>query len=135
MDLHERIRQFLDGSPFAVVGVSRDRAKYGNKVLRCYLQNGRRAIPVHPVEKEIEGQAVFANLAAIPEPVHAVSIITPSSVTERLVEEAAKLGIQHVWMQPGAESAAAVERAEALGLSVISGGPCLLVLLGFREVE
>ncbi len=135
MGVHERIRQFLDGSPFAVVGVSRDRAKYGNKVLRCYLQNGRRAIPVHPLEKEIEGLAVFANLAAIPEPVHAVSIITPSSVTERLVEEAAKLGIEHVWMQPGAESEAAVTRAEELGLSVISGGPCLLVALGFREVE
>ena len=34
-------------------------------------------------------------------------IITPPEVTERLVEEAARAGVQHVWMQPGAESAAA----------------------------
>jgi hypothetical protein len=36
-------------------------------------------------------------------------------------------------MQPGAESAEAVARAEAAGASVIHGGPCLLVVLGYRE--
>jgi hypothetical protein len=36
-------------------------------------------------------------------------------------------------MQPGAESDRAIERAEELGLSVIAGGPCVLVGLGFRE--
>jgi predicted CoA-binding protein len=133
MGLNEQIREFLDGTPFAVVGASRDRAKYGNKVLRCYQQDGRRALPVNPSEKEIEGELVFASLSAIPEPVHAVSIITPPPVTERIVEEAAKLGIRHLWMQPGAESEEAVERAEELGLSVIAGGPCVLVVLGFRE--
>ena len=133
MHTSAKISRFLDGTLFAVVGASRDRAKYGNKVLRCYQQNGLRAIPVHPLEKVIEGEQVFASLSAIPEAVHAVSIITPSPVTERIVEEAAKLGIRHLWMQPGAESDWAIERAEELGLSVIAGGPCLLVVLGFRE--
>jgi len=36
-------------------------------------------------------------------------------------------------MQPGAESRRAIERAEELGLTVIAGGPCLLVSLGYRE--
>ena len=133
MDLHEQMRAFLAGTPFAVAGASNDRDKYGNKVLRCYQQNQRRAIPVHPRETVIEGETVFASLGAIPEPVHALSIITPPPVTERLVEEAAQLGIRHVWMQPGAESPAAIRRAQELGLSVIAGGPCLLVALGYRE--
>ena len=38
-----------------------------------------------------------------------------------------------LWMQPGAESPAAIARAQALGMNVIAGGPCLLVVLGFRE--
>ena len=42
-------------------------------------------------------------------------------------------GAVFVWMQPGAESANAVARAEELGLHPIAGGPCLLVALGFRE--
>ena len=133
MSTAEKIRVFLDGSPFAVAGASSDRSKYGNKVLRCYLQHGRRAIPVHPSETEVEGVTAYPSLYAIPEPVHALSIITPPPVTERVVEQAAAKGVRHVWMQPGAESAKAIARAEELGLSVIAGGPCLLVVLGYRE--
>jgi len=129
----QAIQEFLAGNVYAVVGASTDRAKYGNKVLRCYLQNGRTAYPVHPKEKEIEGLACYPDLASVPAPIHGVSVITPPPVTEKVVEAAAKAGIRRIWMQPGAESPAAVERAEALGLSVISGGPCLLVALRFHE--
>lgn len=132
-DLNEKIREFLAGDVYAVVGASTDRSKYGNKVLRCYLQNGRRAIPVNPREKEVEGIAAVPDLASLPEPVHGASIITPPGITERIVEEAASAGVKRIWMQPGAESEEAVRRAEELGLSVIAGGPCLLVSLGYRE--
>ena len=132
-DLQSRIESFLAGSPFAVVGASTDRSKYGNKVLRCYMQNGRTAFPVNPTMTEVEGLKAYANLKALPEPVHGISIITPPRVTERVIEEAGELGIKHVWMQPGAESAKAVQRAEELGMSVIAGGACVLVVLGYRE--
>ncbi len=133
MDLQARIDDFLAGRVYAVAGASKDRSKYGNKVLRCYLQHALRAIPVNPNEATVEGVACVKDLASLGEPVHGLSIITPPPVTERLVEEAARAGIQRVWMQPGAESRRAIERAEALGLSVIAGGPCLLVVLGYRE--
>ncbi len=133
MELDQRIAAFLDGGPFAVVGASRDRAKYGNKVLRAYVQKQRDAHPVNPREKKIEGLACYSDLGSIPALVHGASIITPPHVTERVVEDAAEAGIKHLWMQPGAESELAVERAEELGLSVIFGGPCLLVVLGYRE--
>lgn len=132
--MDESIRAFLAERRFAVVGASPDRSKYGNKVLRCYLQHGRDAVPVHPKETVVEGHAAFPSLSAIPGGVGAVSVITPPAVTEKVVEECAKLGIRHVWMQPGAESDAAVRKARELGLSVIAGGPCLLVALGFRDV-
>lgn len=127
------IQRFLAQSRFAVVGASSDRSKYGNKVLRCYLQHKRDAVPVHPKETVVEGVPAFPSLTAIAGGVGAVSIITPPAVTEKVVEEAAKLGIRHLWMQPGAESAAAIARATELGINVIAGGPCVLVVLGFRE--
>jgi predicted CoA-binding protein len=133
MEFEKEIEDFLAGDGFAVVGASKDRTKYGNKVLRCYLQNGRTAYPVHPKETEIEGLECHPNLQSVPTQVHGVSIVTPPKVTESVVADAAKAGIRHVWMQPGAESPEAVRKAEELGLSVISGGPCLLVKLGFRE--
>jgi len=131
--MNDAISEFLAGSTYAVVGASNDRWKYGNKVLRCYVQHGLKAIPVNPNAKVVEGLAAVADLSSLPEPVHGVSIITPPEITEQVVEEAAKAGITRLWMQPGAESDRAIERAKELGLSVISGGPCLLVALGFRE--
>jgi len=134
MEAHERIREFLAQQRFAVAGASADRAKYGNKCLRCYLQHGRDVVAIHPKLTEVEGVPAYPRLADVPETPDALSIITPPPITERLVEEAAAIGVRHVWMQPGAESAEAVRRAEELGLAVIAGGPCLLVALGFRDV-
>ena len=133
MNLNERIQDFLAGTTFAVAGASPNRAKFGNKVLRCYLQNGRRAFAVNPLNTEVEGVPCVKTLAELPEPVHGLSIITPPQVTEKLVEDAHKAGIKRIWMQPGAESDLAIQRCRALGISLISGGPCLLVVLGFSE--
>lgn len=133
MTLQERIEAFLAGAPHAVVGASKDRAKYGNKVLRAYLQDGRRVHPINPTADAVEGLPAFADIGAVPEAVHGISVITPPAVTERIVEQAAAAGIEHVWMQPGSESDTAVARAEAAGMNVIAGGPCLLVAIGFRE--
>ena len=133
MDVQDRIDRFLDGSPHAVVGASADRAKYGNKVLRAYLQNDRAVFPVNPTADAVEGVPAYADLASLPESVHGISVITPPHVTERIVEQAGELGVTHIWMQPGSESDSAVARAEELGLNVIAGGPCVLVVMGFRE--
>lgn len=131
--LQSRIDAFLNGAPHAVVGASRDRAKYGNKVLRSYVQAGRRVYPVNPAGGEIEGLTAFPSLAALPERVHGISIITPPSITERIVEEAHAVGILHLWMQPGAESATAIELALSHNKNVIGGDACVLVVLGFAE--
>jgi predicted CoA-binding protein len=135
VDPRTKVEAFLDGEAFAVVGASRDRRKYGNKVLRCYLQHGRAVYPVNPHATSVEGQTAFQNLAALPAPVHGVSVITPPDVTERMVEDLPACGARWVWMQPGAESERAVARAAELGLGVIAGGPCLLVALGFTDAS
>lgn len=133
MSISEQIEQFLSGQPHAVVGASTSRDKYGNKVLRAYLQQGRPVVAVHPAASQIEGVSAYGSLRELPGPCHGISIITPPAVTERVIEEAGELGIRHVWLQPGAESQRAIERATQFGMNVIAGGPCLLVVLGFRE--
>ncbi len=133
MNVQQQIDKFLDGAPHAVVGASRDRSKYGNKVLRAYLQAGRKVFPVNPSADEVEGQPAFPDLQSLTEQVHGISIITPPEITEQIVEQAGQLGIKHLWMQPGAESETAIARANELGMNVISGGPCALVVMGYRE--
>ncbi|MEA5112627.1 MAG: CoA-binding protein [Geobacteraceae bacterium] len=133
MEAPERIDMFFDATAYGVVGASVDPDKYGNKVLRCYLRNGYRAIPVNPKEKEIEGIPCVATVSELPDDVQAISVITPPRITEDIVEQAIRKGIKHIWMQPGAESPAAVARCEQSGVNVIADGSCLLVVLGCHE--
>ena len=129
----EQIDTFFESAAFGVVGASTDRTKYGNRVLRCYMQNGRRAIPVNPREKEIEGIPCVAEVLDLPDEVKSISVITPPQVTDRVVEEAIKKGITSIWMQPGAESAAAVQKCRENGINVIADGSCILVVSGYRD--
>jgi predicted CoA-binding protein len=130
---YDPINRFLASPAYGVVGASPRRHKYGNKVLRCYQQNGRRAIPVNPRVNEIEGTPCVASVLDLPDDVRSISVITPPAVTERIVAEAIRKGIQNIWMQPGAESEASVAACEDAGINVIADGSCVLVVLGYRE--
>jgi predicted CoA-binding protein len=132
-DVFDPIERFLESPAFGVVGASSRREKYGNKVLRCYGQAGRRAIPVNPHEAVIEGVPCVASVLDLPDEVRSISVITLPPVTERIVEQAIAKGIENVWMQPGAESEAAVEACRQAGINVIADGSCVLVVLGYRE--
>ena len=133
MGTREQIDVFFQSEAFGVVGASTDRHKYGNKVLRVYQQKGLRAIPVNPKEQEIEGEACVSSVTELPDEVKSISVITPPQVTEQVVELAAIKGIRNIWMQPGAESDAAVEACRRHGINVIADGTCILVVLGYRN--
>lgn len=128
-----RIKIFLESKSFAVVGASSNRTKYGNKVLRCYLQHNLKVYPVNPNEIKIEGQECFKDVSQLPQDVKSISIITPPKITEKIVEQAIKKGIQNIWMQPGAESPAAIQKCTENNVNVIGDGSCLLVVLGYSE--
>lgn len=133
MNSQDPIEAFLEGNSFAVVGASTNRDKYGNKVLRSYMQNNLEVFPINPVADEVEGLKAYRGLNDLPSTVHGVSYVTPPEVTRASLDEAIKLGIKHVWMQPGAESPEAIRLAESAGMNVVAGGPCILVRLGYRE--
>jgi len=127
--LGEKIAAFLESDPIGVAGASQDPSKYGHRVLAALLASERRAIPVHPKEKEILGAATVPSVGDLPRGTRALSLITPPPVTEKIVADALALGFDRFWLQPGAESPAAISAAEAAGAAVIAGGPCILVSL------
>lgn len=131
--IEELIEEYMRSGPYAVVGASTDRSKYGNKVLRAYQQKGFTVYPINPKADEVEGLKAYPDLASLPERVAGISVITPPAVTEKVVDAAAAAGVRCVWMQPGAESPEAVRKAEEHGMGVIADGSCFLVVAGFRE--
>jgi predicted CoA-binding protein len=130
MDGKQKIEKFLGAPPFAVFGASDNPEKFGYKVYKTYLRHNMKAYPINPRLEKIEGNAVYKTLESIPEKVTSISVITPPAVTEQVVDDAIKFGIKNIWMQPGAENQAAIEKAEKAGVNVIHGGPCILIELG-----
>lgn len=128
------IERFLSSPAYAVAGASNDRHKYGNKILRCYIQHKMKVYPINLTAQEIEGVECLSTVQALPPSVKSLSIVTPPPITEKIVMQAlAKGQIENIWMQPGAESEAAIQACTTKGVNIIAHGPCLLVTLGFQE--
>lgn len=132
--LENKIVKFFSSNAYGVIGASNNREKYGNKVLRVYLQKNKKVYPVNPNENSIEGLVSYKDLQDLPPEVKSISVITPPSITEKIVKQAIIKQIENIWMQPGAESTSAIQEAEQHGINVIAGGPCILVILGFSDV-
>ncbi|PIZ05095.1 MAG: CoA-binding protein [Gammaproteobacteria bacterium CG_4_10_14_0_8_um_filter_38_16] len=129
----DKVGLFFMSKAFAVVGASSDVKKYGNKVLRCYLQNKFKVYPVNPNEEKILGLDSIKSVTKLPSTVNSISIITPPNITELIVDAAIKKGIKNIWMQPGAESAFAIKKCQDHDVNVIANGPCILVELQFKD--
>ena len=129
----EQIDLFLASPIIGVVGASTDRGKFGNKVLRCYLQHNYPTIPVHPAQAQIEGLAAVPLVAELPDEVASISVITPPQITEKVVRQAVAKGIKNNWMQPGAQSDQALRYCAEQGVNLIADGTCVLVVLGCND--
>ncbi len=129
----QEIEMFLNAERFAVAGASADPSKYGNKVLKALARHGKQVVGLHPVVTEVDGLPVFPSLAKLEQPVQSLSIVTPPAVTAKIVADAIEHGVQSIWMQPGAENEQAIQAARQHGISVIAGGPCVLVSLALKS--
>lgn len=113
------IADFVNRRVWAVVGASQNRSKFGNRVYRSLRDAGYTVFPVNPKAGELEGAKVYPSLADLPEPPEVIDLVVPPPVTEKVVKEAHELGLTRVWMQPGAESEAAIAYCLEHGMQVV----------------
>jgi hypothetical protein len=104
----------------AVIGFSRDRAKYGYRVYMTLKGKGYDVYPVNPDASEIEGMMVYPNIKEIPKKADVAIIVTKPEVTEKVIGGIIDNGTRMVWMQPGSESKKAIERCREKGIGCIS---------------
>jgi hypothetical protein len=109
----------------AVIGASRNPAKYGHQVYRDLRNAGYRVYAVNPGVAEVLGDRCYPSLHALPEKPDIVSTIVPPAVTEEIVRECNALGIERVWMQPGSESEEAIEFCRRHHINVVFGA-CIM---------
>lgn len=132
--LEDLIRDFTNRRTWALVGATNDPRKYGNKILRDLRRAGYIVYAINLDETEIAGQPAYATLADLPVTPEVVDLVVPPAQTERVVRQCHALGLTRVWMQPGAESAAAIAYCHANGISVIHDA-CAMVEKKVWSVE
>lgn len=115
-----------DSRTIAVVGLSSKAWRASHGVSKYMQSQGYRIIPVNPREREILGEAAYAKLEDVREPVDIVNVFRRSEHVPEVVENAIRIGAKAVWMQLGIVHEAAAERARAAGLTVVMDR-CILV--------
>lgn len=103
----------------AVIGASNDRGKFGNKAVRAYLKHGYTVIPINPREATVEGLTAYPSVLAVPGPIDMATMYVPPEVGMQVIEELARKQVAEVWLNPGSESDALIERARALQLNPV----------------
>jgi hypothetical protein len=106
----------------AIIGASADRAKFGNKAVRAFLQQGFTVFPVNPKETQIEGLPAFKSIADIPVRPNLVSVYLPPPVLLKALPDIAAKGCDELWLNPGTESDEVLALAEKLKLNIIQAG-------------
>ena len=103
----------------AVVGASNNREKYSNKAVRAYIDMGFDVYPVNPKEATIEGLKTYKSVLDIPVDLDRITVYLPPPVTLTVLEEIAKKGAKEVFLNPGSENEAVIEKARNLGINAI----------------
>lgn len=110
----------------AVVGHSPKPDRPSYQVAQFMRDAGYTIYPVNPGQTEIAGLPCYPSLAALPEPVDMVNVFRQSTYLREIAEAAIAIGAKSLWAQLDIHDDAAVQRAKAAGLTVITNA-CLKI--------
>ncbi len=111
---------------FAIIGVSRDKEKYGYKVYNNLKKNGYKVYPINPTTKEINHEICYPSLEELPEKPDVVVTIIPPEITYKIAEKCKELNINKIWMQPGSESEKSINFCKKNNIEAIHSA-CIMI--------
>ena len=117
--MQDLIGEFMAQKTFAVVGATDNPEKYGNQIFKNLKSRGYEVYPINPKLKELDGVKCYPSLADIPVKVDVVDFVVPPEVTEAIIKECKRLGLDRIWLQPGSESEAAIAYCHENKLKVV----------------
>ena len=129
----DEIQACLSRPRLAFVGLSTDERDFSRAIAKDLLERGYDVVPVNPKAERIAELPAYPTVAAIPEPVQWVLVMTPPQASAAVVADAHAAGVDHVWLHRGvghgAVSDEAVLLAKTHGMTLVAG-ECPLMFLG-----
>lgn len=120
------IAEFPKYRRWAVVGVSEDRGKYGNKIYRDLRDAGYEVYAVNPKLDTVEGDTCYKALKDLPHTPDVVDLVVPPVAARQVVLDCLEADIRRIWFQPGSESDEAVLLAQNGGMEVVHDA-CIMI--------
>lgn len=123
------LRSYLDDpeTSFAIVGATNTPGKYGGRIYRDLKSKGFKVYAVNPRAEEVDGDPAYATLKDLPEKPTMAVMVVPAKVGLDVIDDAVEIGLENIWVQPGAESEELLAKLDEKGLSWIGNGPCVMV--------
>ena len=118
---------FLKYENWVVVGDVANETKYAHRILKALKAAGFNVVGVKP---EINVEGFYGTLAEVPFKAEILDLCINPHKGIKIVEEALKLGINKVLIQPGAESEEILRFCKESGITAVEG--CALVELSKR---
>ncbi len=114
------------GAVIAVVGATDSPYKYGAIIYRDLKSRGFEAVAVNPARQTVNGDPAYPDLASLPEPPTLINLVVPPSTTMETIRQAAVLGLDNLWFQPGSFDDQVIDQVRRLGLTY-QAGACIMV--------
>jgi uncharacterized protein len=128
--MKEHIESFWGQQRYAVVGVSATGKGFGCMVFKALKDKGFDAYPVSKTAETVMGEKCYRSVADLPQRPEAVVIVVPREGSAEVVRECADLGIEHVWLQQGAESAEGIQLGKDRGLALVHNACAFMYMPG-----
>jgi uncharacterized protein len=107
---------FWKQASYAVIGDSRSAKKFPQLTYKGLKRLGKTVVAVDPGASEIDGDATYPDLAALPQPVEAAVLEVPKQDAAAWMEKIVAAGIPNVWVHQSTETPEALEKAEGAHL-------------------
>lgn len=114
------------GTVIAVVGATDDPGKFGHAIYRDLKRKGYDVLPVNASRPTVDGDPAYPSLAALPQRPDLVNLVIPPAAGLAVLRECLTLGLNQVWLQPGAASAELLAFLEAHGFAYLADA-CVMV--------
>jgi len=117
--------QMLAKKVWAIIGANQNPDKYGNMIYKKMKRKNYRVYAVNPRYQSIDEDPCYASLTDLPEKPDVINIVVSPEIAKPFLKEAAELGINNIWFQPGTHDDSIMALAVELGLTAVQA--CVLV--------
>lgn len=117
----KQIEEFFSSSQIAVIGVSRNKKKFGYMVYDALKKKSINVVAVNPLADSIDGSKCYKTVEELDEKVEAAVVLTKKPQTFDVVVQLINKGIKQIWIQQESDTPEALAFAQEKGVNLIYG--------------